>query len=35
MQTPEDVVGSSNANGSAIAQVIPQTTEHDVSGDAR
>ena len=35
MQTPEDVVGSSNANGSAVAPVIPQTTEHDVNGDAQ
>ena len=34
MQTPKDVVGSLNANGSAVAPVIPQTTEHDVNGDA-
>ena len=35
MQTPEDVVGSSSANGSAVAPVIPQTTDHDVNGEAK
>jgi methyl-accepting chemotaxis protein len=35
MQTPEDVVGSSNANGSATAPVIPRTTEHGGEGDAK
>ena len=35
MQSPEDVVGSSSANGSAIAQVVPQTTEHVVDGDGK
>ena len=34
MQAPEDVVGSSNANRSAVAQALPQTPQHDLDGDA-